>query len=218
MHAYRALRPESTSSWKANLVVLGVAGLLIAAPSPSRAQAVCADADNRTLNCDFATGIAYWVPEIGSSFVHSPDGHEGPGSIEVESALVSDHIAKINQCVGGLAGLASVDVGAWYRLAAGSSYGCGLEATKYADDNCTTPMGSRGWYTNVFSQVWTWIGGSFDLDPGVRGIRISPICYSMVGTFSVRIDDVYLGEGVSTILFIGCFESGDTTGWSSAVP
>jgi hypothetical protein len=217
VHASRAQQQESRSRWTKTLVLLVTIGVLGGATAPSGAQGVCSAPANRTLNCSFATDISGWVPEIGSTFLHSPDGNVGPGSIEVESELVSDHLAKINQCVGGLAGLSSVDVGASFRIAAGSVYGCGVEATKYSDDNCTTFMGSKGYYNDVFASDWARIGGTFDLEPSIRGIRISPICYSLVGAFSIRIDDVYLGEGVGAIIFNEGFECGDTSIWSATV-
>jgi len=217
MHPSRPPQQESRTFWTRTIVWLGAFGLLVGAPVPVRAQGDCSDPDNRTLNCDFATDISAWVPEFGSDFSHSPDGDVGPGSIEVDSELVSDHMVKINQCVGGLAGLSSVDVGASFRLVAGSIYGCGVEATKYSDDNCTTYMGLHGYYNDVSASDWTWIGGTLNLDSSIRGIRVSPICYSLVGTFSVRIDDVYLGEDVGPIIFIDGFDIGNASNWSAVV-
>jgi len=215
MNASRALKQGSTSFWTKIIVFLAALGLLVGAPVLVRAQGACGDPANRTLNCDFATDISGWVQEIGSNFSHSPDGNVGPGSIEVQSQPgAPDDIAKINQCVGGLAGLSSVDVGASFRIAAGSPYSCGVEATKYSDDNCTTNMGSSGYYNEVFASRWARIGGTFDLDPTIRGIRISPICFSMTGVFSIRIDDIYLGKGVGAIIFNDGFESGSTSVWS----
>jgi len=200
------------------LVLVGAVGLLVGTPVSVGAQGACSDPANRTLNCDFATDISGWVPEVGSKFTHSSDGNVGPGSIEIESALVSDHLAKINQCVGGLSGLTSVDFGASFRAVAGSIYGCGVEATKYGDDNCTTYMGLNGFYGNVSASDWTWIGGTLNLDPSIRGIRISSVCESLAGGFSVQIDDIYLGEGVRAIIFNDGFESGSTSVWSAEVP
>jgi hypothetical protein len=79
-------------------------------------------------------------------------------------------------------------------------------------------MGQRGYYRDVSASDWTWIGGTFDLDPTIRGIRISPICFSSTGVFAIRIDDVYLGEGVGAIIFNDGFESGNTSVWSAVVP
>jgi hypothetical protein len=219
MSASRALQQGSTSFWTKTILFLAALGLLVGAPVSVRAQGACSDPANRTLNCDFATDISGWVQEIGSNFSHSPDGNVGPGSIEVQSQPgASDDIAKINQCVGGLAGLSSVDVGASFRIAAGSPYGCGVEATKYSDDSCTTYMGSSGYYDEVFASRWARIGATFDLDPTIRGIRISPICFSMTGVFSIRIDDIYLGKGVGEIIFNDGFESGSTSVWSAQMP
>ncbi len=218
MHSSRARQEGSRSLWTKCLVVVGAFGLLVGAPVPGRAQGACSDPANRTLNCDFANDITGWVPEIGSSFSHSLDGNAGPGSIEVQSQPVPDDLIKINQCVGGLAGLPMIDVGASFLAVAGPHNGCGVEATKYADDNCTSFMGSRGTYTAISSTSWTRIGLTLDLDPAIRGIRISPICFSFGGTVSVRIDDIYLGEGVGAIIFNDGFESGSTSVWSAAVP
>jgi hypothetical protein len=218
MYSPRETQQESEFLWTKTIIWIGVLGLLVGAPVSVHAQGDCSDPDNRTLNCEFATDISGWVPEFGSGFSHSFDGDVGPGSVEVDSQLVSDHTAKINQCVGGLAGLSSVDVGASFRMVAGSIYGCGVEATKYGDDNCTTYMGLSGYYDDVSASVWSWIGGTLALDPSIRGIRISAICYSLVGAFTVRIDDVYLGEGVGPIIFMDGFEIGSTSMWSAAVP
>lgn len=219
MHSSRGPQQGSRSLWTKTGVVIGALGLLLAAPGSVQAQGPCSDPANRTLNCDFTTDISGWVQEIGSNFSHSPDGNVGPGSIEIQSEPgAPDDIAKINQCVGGLTGLSSVDVGASFRIAAGSPYGCGIEATKYSDDNCTTYMGLQGRYNAVFAWRWARIGATIELDPSIRGIRISPICFSSVGTFSIRIDDIYLGEGVGAIIFNDGFESGDTSVWSAEVP
>jgi len=219
MQVRRALQQGSRSLWTKTFVFLAALGLLVGAPVSVRAQGACSDPANRTLNCDFALDISGWVPEIGSNFSHSPDGNVGLGSIEVQSAPdTTDEIAKINQCVGGLAGLSSIDFGASFRIAAGSPYGCGIEAYRYSDDNCTTFMGGGGHYQAVFASRWTRIGGTVELDPSIRGIRISPICFSSLGTFSIHIDDIYLGEGVGAIIFNDGFESGDTTVWSAEVP
>ena len=114
----------------AAVLVIGALGLLLAAPGSVQAQGPCSDPAHRTLNCDFTTDISGWVPEIGSDFSHSPDGNVAPGGIEVQSEPdAPDDIAKINQCVGGLTGLSSIDVGASFRVAAGSPYGFGIEAT-----------------------------------------------------------------------------------------
>jgi hypothetical protein len=218
MHASRPVQQVSSSLWTKTIVFLAALGLLMSSPVSVRAQGVCSDPANRTLNCDFATDIFGWVPEIASNLSHSPDGNVGPGSIEVQSQQeVTDHIAKINQCVGGLAGLSTVDVGASFRIAAGTPYGCGIETTEYSDDNCTTSLGSGGVYTYVYAH-WSRIGTTRNLDPTTRGIRISPICFSMTGTFSIRIDDIYLGEGVGAIIFNDGFESGSTSVWSAEVP
>jgi hypothetical protein len=219
MHAFHALQQGSRPLWTTTIVFFAALGLLVSAPVSVRAQGACSDPANRTLNCDFATDISGWVPEIWSNLSHSPEGNVGPGSIEVQSAPnAPDELAKINQCVGGLAGLSSVDVGAWFRIAVGTPYGCGVEATKYSDDNCTTYMGLSGYYNAVSASSWSRIGGTLDLDPTIRGIRISPICYSSTGVFSVRIDDIYLGEGVGAIIFNDGFESGDPFIWSVSVP
>lgn len=218
MHVSRALQQESRSLWTKTVVFLAALALLVGAPVSVRAQGVCSDPANRTLNCDFATDISGWVPEIASNLSYSLDGNVGPGSIEVQSQLdTTDEIAKINQCVGGLAGLSSIDVGASFRIAAGTPYGCGIEATRYSDDNCTTYMGAGGTYTYVYAH-WSRIGTTINLDPAIRGIRISPICFSSTGVFSVRIDDIYLGEGVGAIIFNDGFESGSTSVWSAGVP
>ncbi len=161
MHEFHALQRNSRPLWTTTIVLLAALGMLVSAPVSVRAQGACSDPANRTLNCDFATDISGWVPEIGSNFSHSPVGNVGPGSIEVQSALESpDDLAKINQCVGGLAGLSSVDVGASFRIAAGTPYGCGVEATKYSDDNCTTYMGLSGYYNAVSASSWSRIGGT----------------------------------------------------------
>jgi hypothetical protein len=192
---------------------------LAGTPLPVDADGPCEDPANRTLNCGFPTDISGWVPELGSQFAHAPDGNVGPGSIEIQSAPTgSDDLVKINQCVGGLAGLSTVDIGASFRIAAGTPYGCGVEATRYIDDNCTTPMGLHGYYNAVFASTWSRIGATMDLDPTIRGIRISPICFSSTGVFSVRIDDIYLGEHVGAIVFNDGFESGSASAWSAEVP
>lgn len=219
MHSSYGPQQGSGSLRTKTRVVIGALGLLLAAPGSVEARGPCSDPANRTLNCDFAIDISGWVPEIGSNFSHSPDGNVGPGSIEIQSEPdAPDDIAKIHQCVGGLAGLSSIDIGASYRIAAGSPYGCGIEATKYSDDNCTTYMGLQGYYNLVFTSRWARIGGTLELDPSIRGIRISPICFSSEGTFSVRIDDIYMGEGVGAIIFNDGFESGHTGAWSSTIP
>jgi hypothetical protein len=79
-------------------------------------------------------------------------------------------------------------------------------------------MGQRGYYNAVSTSSWSRIGGTFDLEPTIRGIRISPICFSLGGTISVRIDDVYLGDGVGAIIFNDGFESGNTSIWSAESP
>ncbi len=118
----------------------------------------------------------------------------------------------------GLAGLSTVDVGASFRIAAGSPYGCCLEMTRYSDDNCTTSLGSSGSCNAVFASSWARIGTTRNLDPSIRGIRISPICFSSTGVFSILIDDIYLGEGVGAIIFNDGFESGSTSVWSAQMP
>lgn len=215
MQASRALQWGSRSLWTNSLVAFGAFVLLVGAPIQGRAQGVCSDPANRTLNCDFATDISGWVPEIGSSFTHSPDGNVGPGSIEVQSEPVPDDLIKINQCVGGLAGLSTIDFGASFLAVAGPHNGCGVEAYRYADDNCTSFMGGGGTYTAISTSSWTRIGGTFDLDPAIRGIRISAICFSFGGMVTVRIDDIYLGVGVGAIIFNDGFESSDTSAWGS---
>jgi hypothetical protein len=79
-------------------------------------------------------------------------------------------------------------------------------------------MGQNGYYNAVFASKWARIGGTVNLDQSIRGIRISPICFSMTGVFSIRMDDVYLGEGVGAIIFNDGFETGNTSVWSSHVP
>jgi hypothetical protein len=79
-------------------------------------------------------------------------------------------------------------------------------------------MGLTGFYRGVSASEWTWIGGTLDLDPLIRDIRISPICYSPVGAFTVRIDDVYLGEDAGPIIFMDGFDIGNTSMWSTVIP
>jgi len=79
-------------------------------------------------------------------------------------------------------------------------------------------MGQRGSYTYVYATHWNRIYGSFDLEPGVRGIRISPICFSDNGVFSVLIDDIYLGDGVGATIFFNGFETGTTEHWDTTSP
>jgi hypothetical protein len=208
----------SSSFWTSSLVSLGALGLLLGVPAAIEAQGVCSDPDNRSLNCDFATDINFWAQEYGSVFSHSSDGADGPGSIEITSQPAGDDLVKINQCVGGLFGLSSIDVGASFRIAAGPVEGCGVEATKYSDDNCTTYMGLSGFYNAVSASSWSRISGTLDLDPSIRGVRVSAICASPAGQFSVRIDDIYLGEGVSGAIFRDGFESGNTSDWTTAAP
>ncbi len=218
MHPTLAPQHGSRSLWTKTIVFIAASGLLVGLPVPVRAQGPCDDPANRTLNGDFPIDTYGWVLEIGSNSSHSLDGNVGPGSIEVVSAPEApDELTKINQCVGGLAGLSSIDLGASFRIASGTPYGCGIEARKYSDDNCTTPMDLMGFYTYVYT-YWSRIGSTIDLDPAVRGIRISPICFSSTGVFSVHIDDIYLGVGVGAIIFNDGFESGSTSVWSAEVP
>jgi len=207
--------------WTKTLVSLGAFAVLVGAAFPGQAQGVCSDPANHTQNCDFATGILLWVPEMGSDFSHALEGAADPGSIQIDSqwnAGESTDYAKINQCVGGLAGFTGVNFGAWFRVVAGSVEGCGTTVSRYTDDNCTSYYGGRGTYNAVSASRWTWIGGLDDLDPAVRGIRISTICFSILGAFTMRIDDIYLREGLSDPIFGDGFETGNTSAWSTIAP
>lgn len=218
MYSSLAKRHSLKSLWMSMIISSGAMGVLVGVAVPGHALDVCDDPSNQTLNCNFTYGIRGWVQYFGNSFLHSIDGNNAPGSIEGTSQSTMGYSLTINQCVGGLSGLPSVNYGAWVRVVAGTVGRCYVKAYRYTDDNCTTYLDMNLFEKTPRSGGWTWVGGQTLLEPTVAGIRIAVQCSSTSDPFTVRIDDIYLGEGVGDAIFLDGFEFGDTSAWSATVP
>jgi len=197
-------------------LVLTCSALIIAFSSPASGQAPCESRKNLTGNCAFNVDIANWVQEKGDSFNHVTDGYYDPGSIEINSFSGGmGQNLSIHQCVDGLVDSAVLGSGYWVSVVSGSANKCGLTLTQYSGSGCFGYVGSDFVETAGLDAGWNRVQGEFPTAPGSVEVRVS--C-SGDFDFTVRIDDIYLGEGLGSAIFSDGFEQGDTGRWSSATP
>jgi hypothetical protein len=192
--------------------------LIILFSLPASGQWLCEQPTNLTTNCGFDAGIADWLQAGGDSFTHAADGNYAPGSFEVASRSIMGWDASISQCINLAVGASVLDGGLWVSILSGPVDTCSLSVTEYLASDCITYSANVYESITSFPDTWNWAGRTFTLDPETSSVSLSVSCSSSTGDFVVRLDDIYLGAGLSGMIFGGGFEHGNTERWSAAVP
>jgi hypothetical protein len=201
------------------VLCLSAAAVLVVSVRFAESQDVCDHPANLTTNCAFTSGYSGWTLLYGQDFLSSRDGHNASGSLEGTSVSVGAEELYIFQCITpGFTLSGDYQVGSWVKVVSGQPSNCTAHALYYSDSACT-PGFSLGWTIAEiveFNAGWNWMGNSHPALSGAGSVAVQVGCIGP-SAFTLRIDDVYYGQGIGPI-FIDGFESGDTTAWSVTSP
>lgn len=174
--------------------------LLASGAITTSAFADCAlDGSNllQSSNCGFGSNTAGW-DAVGNTIVHNADGDPTSGSGETSCASCGSAGGQ-SPCVQILSsttygfGIRTNDVGGT------SDTGCGLAPAQYATTDCTGPtVGSAPGAGGIPVAGWNSWNGSFTSDAAAQSAVLQAGCNrSVPGPMQVRIDNAYLGVGIT---------------------